>query len=723
MIRLRRRLINASNITASNHAMRGALLPGHEPVARRHGSAPGTWSMAQRRALRWLRWFGLAGVGVVGLLAAAALSSPLWLRPLVERQASAALGGRPVTIGRLHITPGNPLVITAEDVVIGSPPGFPGGEEPFARVPRLALHLDALASLRRREVVLPAVEIERPAVRAVATEDGRDNYGSDLLAAPRGGAAGPRLGALTILDGRARVSLVTPRTDLEVVFATEPGAEAQGGGAPGVVAEARGTYAGEPVAARFAGGPLLDPLHDASRPWPVELHAEHGATRASAKGALRNPLTLQGAALGLLLAGPDMALLAPLTGVPFPATPPYELGGRLDHADGVFRVTDAAGRVGRSDVAGAMTVALRPGRRPEIAAEVRSRAADLRDVAALLRGGPGPAGTPGQTPEQRTRATREAVEARASPRVLPQAPLNPPKLERADVRLDWRAERVLLRSTPFDDLALGMEVVDGAVALRPLSFGVGRGRVSGEVSLSPQAEGAVRARADVRFERLDLGRLVGAATGGDHQGAGALNGTARLEGTGRSVAEILGSADGAAALWMAGGELSKLLVDLAGLRLGSALLSALGGPPRARVECFVADLALRRGVLSVRALLLETEDAVTEGEGAVDLGRERVAVRLRTESKRLTVGVLPAPLLVSGTLKDPRAAPDPAAPAARGGIAGALAALPTIQLGIGDDPRCDGLLRRIRRAGPATGPESGGGAGASGGGGGGRRRP
>jgi hypothetical protein len=180
------------------------------------------------------------------------------------------------------------------------------------------------------------------------------------------------------------------------------------------------------------------------------------------------------------------------------------------------------------------------------------------------------------------------------------------------------------------------------------------------------------------------------------------------------VAEILGGADGAASFWMAGGDLSKLLVDLAGLRLGSALLSSLGGTPRARVECFVADLALRRGVLSTRALLLETEDALTEGEGAVDLGRERVEIRLRTESKRLTVGVLPAPLLVSGTLKEPRAAPDPAAPAGRGGLAGALAALPAIQLGVGDDPRCEGLLARIRR-GRATGGDAGRGGGTEGG--------
>jgi hypothetical protein len=87
--------------------------------------------------------------------------------------------------------------------------------------------------------------------------------------------------------------------------------------------------------------------------------------------------------------------------------------------------------------------------------------------------------------------------------------------------------------------------------------------------------------------------------------------------------------------------------------------------------------------------------------------RERVEFRLRTKSKRPTIGVLPAPLFVSGTLKEPRAAPDPTASTARGGLAGALAALPTIQLGIGDDPRCEGVLGRLR-GGQVNGSGGGG---------------
>jgi uncharacterized protein involved in outer membrane biogenesis len=205
----------------------------------------------------------------------------------------------------------------------------------------------------------------------------------------------------------------------------------------------------------------------------------------------------------------------------------------------------------------------------------------------------------------------------------------------------------------------------------------------------------VQARTNVRFERVDFAHLMRAT--GRYQGAGLLSGTARVEGTGRSIAEILGRGDGALVLSMADGDLSKLLADLVGLRLGSALIASLGGPSRTHIACFVADLVLHRGVLATRALLLETADAVTEGRGALDLGRERVEIRFLTKSKHLTVGVLPAPLLISGPLRSPSVAP---AVGTSGGIVGFFAELPTIQLGTGDDPRCGRLIGRTRHNKP-----------------------
>ena len=233
------------------------------------------------------------------------------------------------------------------------------------------------------------------------------------------------------------------------------------------------------------------------------------------------------------------------------------------------------------------------------------------------------------------------------------------------------------------------------VALHRFSVGIGQGQISGDIWLTPRTSEAVQAGADIDFERVDVSRLLWASRG--YQGNGALNGAMHVDGTGRSIADILAGADGDTSLWMMGGDLSSLLVDLAGLRLGSALVASLNGQPTTKVECFVADLALRRGILSTRTLRLQTEDTVTEGTGVVDLRNERVDIRLRTQSKHVTIGVVPAPLRITGSLKELQAGPDPATPAGRGGLAGALAALPTVQLGVGDARDCQSVVRQIRK--------------------------
>jgi hypothetical protein len=89
---------------------------------------------------------------------------------------------------------------------------------------------------------------------------------------------------------------------------------------------------------------------------------------------------------------------------------------------------------------------------------------------------------------------------------------------------------------------------------------------------------------------------------------------------------------------------SALFVDLAGLRLGSALLAWLSGPRVTRVQCFVADLALRHGVVTTRALILETTDSVMQGFGSVNLARERAELRLRTQSKHFLITHKPQPI-------------------------------------------------------------------------------
>lgn len=641
--------------------------------------------MAARPLRRVLIW---TGIPALLLLALVLLWSWAWFIPLLERRAEAALG-RPVQIGGLDVSLGRLTDITLTDLRVDNPEGFPP-DPPFAAVPSLRVRVDVMAFIRERRIVLPEIVIDRPRLEVLADAEGRNNYSFPALSGEGEGAEpaaepgpAPQVGELRITGGEAHVALAPLRADMRLTAETE-----HPEGQPSRLrVAAEGRYADQPITGELLGGAVLS-LRDADNPWPVELSLQNGPTRATLQGTLSDPLRFAGANLRLDFSGPDMALLMPLTGVPFPPTPPYRVTGQLDYAAGAVRFTGMEGTVGRSDLNGDIAVEPREGTRPLVTATLRSRRVDLDDLGGLI------GASPGDAPRRPSGAARRE-------RVLPDTPVNMPKLQSADVRLTYDGAQILGQAMPLDDLHAELAITDGAVALKPLRFGVGRGRIEIGLDAAPAEGGGLRTKAQISFQRVDLSRLMGVTPMGEGQGA--IGGSARIETQGRSVAEMLGRGDGGITLGMAGGNLSALLVDLSGLRLGNAILSALGLPDRTRVQCFVADLGLRRGVLSTRTVLIDTEDAVISGRGDINLARETLDYALRTEAKSFTIGSLPADILIRGPFRDPSVLPDPVELGARGGaavglgiIALPLALLPTIQLGIGEDKRCEGLARRAR---------------------------
>ena len=638
--------------------------------------------------MRWRRWALGLGLPLLAIGTLVAVFRWDWLIPIVEAQASAKLG-RSVTIEHLHVSLGRVTTVSAEGLQIGNPPGFEDAP-PFAIVPHASVDLDVGAYIESRAVVIPGITLERPQLEVLGKTDGANNYSFNLGSAS--GAVdptpGPRIGALRLIDGHVHVAIAKLRSDFQVTAATE---DAEGDEAR-LVARANGTYAAQPITAELRGGAILN-LRDKERPWPVNLDLANGPTKVALRGTVQDPLALAGADLRLDIAGPDMALLAPLTGVAIPATPPFRVTGKLDYADRTFRFSDVEGRLGNSDLNGRFSIT--PGEeRPVLDADVFSRKVDLADLGGFIGSTPGRVGTPGQTAQQR----QALVRAEASPRFFPTQPVSIPRLRAADIHLRYRAAAILGKSMPFDSFAVTADIEDGAIHLHPVQFGIGQGRLAGEFTITPLENGALRAQGQLDLRRIDISRLMQAAGAG---GAGTLGGVGRIDGAGRSVSELLGNANGGLTLVTVGGNLSSLLIDLSGLQFGNALLSALGVPARTEIECFIADFGLQRGRLTTRTLVLDTDSHVVNGGGTVELGKEALNLWLRTSSKHFSIGSLPTPIGIGGTLKNPSIMPDLGELAARGGAAVGLglvfpplALLPTIQLGVGDDNKCEGLTRR-----------------------------
>jgi uncharacterized protein involved in outer membrane biogenesis len=649
--------------------------------------------MPSSRTTRRLAWIG---VPIVLIVLAVAFWNWDWLIPMVEARASAAIGRR-VTIAHLHVGLGRAVTVTADDVVVANPADWKQDDPPLATIPTLTIQADALAYLRGGGLVLPVIGIDGARILAAETADGAANF----RLATGGGSAGKstlRIGDVRITDGDAHVVMPKLKADFNARIATQGD-----GDAAKIVVDAKGTYAAQKITARLVGGALLS-LRDAQHPWPIDLTVANGPTRVALNGTIDDPLAFQGADLKLRFSGPDMGLLEPLVGFPVPQTPSYQIEGKLDlQGFDKIRFSDFHGRLGNSDIAG--TIEEQPGAtefkgkaKPVVTMDLRSNRVDLADLNGFIGGTPGRTNT-----ANATRQERQAVaQANASPKLLADKPVSVKRLDWADIHLRYHGAHIEGRNMPLDDLDVALDAVGGHITVHPVRFGIGRGRLVGNVELTPTTGKDVHARVDLHLQNLDVSRMMAATH--TFEGAGSVSGVGAIDATGDSLASLMANGNGEVKMAMAGGDLSAVLVDLTGLQFGNALLSALGVPQKTPVQCFVGNLVLQRGVLDFRAMTLDTGEAITNVGGNVDLGRETIDLVLKTDAKHFSVGSLPTRINITGTFKDPKIRPGAEA-AARAGAAAGLAALfaplailPTVQFGTSeaDDARCGQLLQQAR---------------------------
>jgi uncharacterized protein involved in outer membrane biogenesis len=194
------------------------------------------------------------------------------------------------------------------------------------------------------------------------------------------------------------------------------------------------------------------------------------------------------------------------------------------------------------------------------------------------------------------------------------------------------------------------------------------------------------------------------------EGAGTIGGRASLRSTGDSLARMVANGDGNLALVMSGGEISAMLIEIAGLDVTETLGFATGLKTKRKnthnIRCMVVDADLKAGVLGTKALVFDTTDTNITGRAKIDFHNEALVARMEPHPKDVSILSFRAPIDVKGTLKHPTIRPDPvwtggriAASVALGVLATPLAALiPTIDLGLGEDANCGALIDEARIA-------------------------
>ncbi|WP_240759739.1 AsmA family protein [Lichenicoccus roseus] len=640
-------------------------------------------------------WPWILGVFAVAIILLVALWDWDWFIPLVDSRASSALGHK-VTMQHLHVRLGRTTVVTADGVRVDNPEGFPA-DQPLAQIDHLGISVAVMSYIRNQVIDIPLINVDHPVIDALAHQDGSANWTMKSQSGSSSSSASkpPRLGLLRIHDGHVHVVDPKLRTDMNLQVHTAGYRDPDGGH---IVVTADGTYAHQPITGRFIGGALLT-LQDRGRPYPVDLHVANGPTHVSLEGEIDQPLTFGGARLKLVFTGPDMALLLPLTGVPIPHTPPFKVTGNLDYQNRRIVFDKFHGTVGSSDLEGRIAGDAQS-KVPDIKADLSSQRVDLNDLAGFI------GGTPGTAKTGNVQQKQEIAASKTSGNILPDQKFSVPKLRAANVHLTYRGEHIENKYVPLDNIVVAMDIVDGHITLHPLDFKVGTGSIDSNLDLQPSGED-LRTKADVKFRHVDLSRIL-QATHAFH-GDGVLGGQADITTTGSSVASMLGNGNGGVTMVISGnGDISALLHDIAGLEVGNAILSALGLPNRASLRCFIADMPLHDGILSMKTFLLQTSEARSIGRGTIDLKNQTLDYSLTTRSSHFSIGSLPGPINVTGKLGSPSIRPGAEVVARAGAAVGLgvllvpLAILPTIQLGVGEGACTDALQKT--EAAPAAPP-------------------
>jgi AsmA family protein len=608
-----------------------------------------------------------------------------WFRPLVQTQLASQLQ-RPVAIGHFDLDLGRSTTVRLQGLEVGNPQDFATDTPPLVQIQTLALTLDSLGLFQHR-VSVQALTLVQPVLHVAKNANGRSNA---VLPPSSGGPSAWAVEVLKLAIENGRFAYDDPAG--KATFRGSIQTQAADDDEDRVVARAEGRYQDAPLQARFTGGSLLA-LRDAAKPYPVDFALDTGNTHITLKGSLLDPVKLAGAALQLQLAGDDLAKLFPLVPVALPHTAAYRLSGALDYTQGTVRFKDFAGVLGSSDLSGTASVR-RVKTRPVLEADLSSKQLLLADLAGLIGATPGKPGSPNDT----AALAAQRAAAAAKPTVLPGDPISLPKLHAADVHVHYRGARIVGEQMPLDDVEFQLDIVNGTIKVSPVQFGVGEGHIEVYATLDNAGQDP---RLDVlaNLRKVDASKLLG-ALGKAYKGDGRIGGRIELKTHGQSVAEWLGSGNGRVQLFMSGGNFSAVLLDLAGLDFGNAVVSALGIPSRTEIRCLVGDLPLENGLLSAKTVVLDTGSANLVIDGSTNLARETLDLRAQTEPKRLNIGRLRAPIHISGTLKNPRVLPDLTQLGLRGAASVALgvlltpaaALIPTLQLGLGEDHNCQALM-------------------------------
>lgn len=564
----------------------------------------------------------------------------------------------------------------------------------MASIGQIDFSLNPFALLDKK-IVIPQLRFDTPIITLQRRADGSNNW-----TFRQSDKASPwQLELQRLVFSKGRVHLVDAIRVADVTADIDTINDAPVPGKPdyGVAWKLHGKLNGEKVSGTGKAGAVLS-LQQQSVPYPFMADMRVGRTEITVEGTATRPTHLAALDMRLKLAGPSMARLFAVSGILLPETPPFKteghLSGTLDAQHSRWTYEKFSGKVGASDIGGSLVYQSKQPRNL-LSGTVVSRLLRFSDLAPVIG-----------ADSNASKSQRGVAMVQPAGKVLPVEQFKTERWTSIDADIAFSADKIIRdKDLPINKLRTKLLLKDGVLSLMPLNFDMAGGQLNATITLDGSGKAgknAIKGSMKVSARHLQLKKLFPALP--ELQASvGEINGDASLSATGNSVASLLGGANGEVRTLINQGTVSKLLLEKMGLNIGSVIVMQLVGDRQVRLNCMATDFAVTNGLMQTRTFIVDTEDAIIDISGDINLAHEQLALTIKPNSKGVRVFSLRAPLYVRGNFKTPQVSIDKGVLAMRAGSALALAALaplaalvPLVNAGPGESSACANLLAAAR---------------------------
>src|SRR4029077_1327365 len=168
--------------------------------------------------------------------------------------------------------------------------------------------------------------------------------------------------------------------------------------------------------------------------------------------------------------------------------------------------------------------------------------------------------------------------------------------------------------------------------VRPLTMAVlGGGTIAGELAMDARTD-TPAVRANLKAGDIEMKNFFRESPYFDAT-QGKIQGHLVLAGAGRSLAQVMSTADGHVALALGCGSVSSLMVSLAGLQIFDALILYVTGDNRIPIKCAVGRLNFQHGTVTFERTLLDPQKPVLYVQGQASLQSQVVKAEVDARRK------------------------------------------------------------------------------------------